>query len=229
MQISGFEKLTLTDFPGQVACVLFTQGCNLRCPFCQNSDLLLPNKATIITEEEIWQYLEKRKHILDGVVISGGEPLLQKELPDFLQKIKALGLKVKLDTNGTNPALLQKLLADHLIDYVAMDIKHDLLQYGTITGVAKLQTDLIQASIDLLKQSAIDYEFRTTLVKEYHDIEAIQNICALIGTDSKYYLQNYQDSDRVLKEGLHGFAEEELQFFYTRFKPEYPLIQVRGI
>lgn len=214
MIITGLQKLTLLDYPDHVACIIFTQGCNFKCPFCQNSTLIGFNLSdTIISENEIFEYLEKRKKILDGVVITGGEPTIQKDLKSFITKIKELGLKVKLDTNGYNPSLLKELLDEDLIDYVAMDIKNCIDKYSMTVGLNRIKIDNILESIALLKTSRIDYEFRTTIMKEYHSIDDIKEVISLIGTDCKYYLQNFKDSDNVLDRNLHGFSNEELKEF----------------
>lgn len=224
MQISGLEKLTVTDFPGFVSCIVFTQGCNFRCPFCQNSDLI-NNKKGLISLEEIFDYLKKRKNILDGVVISGGEPTIQPDLKDFILKIKEMKLKVKLDTNGSNYKQLKELIDLKLVDYVAMDIKNSFNHYNPITGLEKVNLENIKKSIKLLKGSDIDFEFRTTLVKEYHTYEDILDICKHVG-NSKYFLQNFQNSECVLDKNLHGFTQEELKEF-EKLRKEFPNVKVR--
>ncbi len=212
MLIAGMQKLTLLDYPNELACIIFTGGCNFKCPFCQNSSLIkYKEDETTISEEYVISYLEKRKNVLDGVVISGGEPTIHKELEEFIVKIKNLGYKVKLDTNGYNPVMLESLIIKGLIDYVAMDIKNSIDNYSKIVGLKTIKTDNILKSIKILKNSNIDYEFRTTIMKEYHSIENIKKIIKLIGKDSKYYLQNFRDSDGVLDKTLHGFSEEELK------------------
>lgn len=223
MQISGLEKLTLTDFPGHVACIVFTQGCNFRCPFCQNSSLL-SKKDGLLDNEYVFEYIRKRSKILDGVVISGGEPTLQKDLAIFIKRIKQLGLKIKLDTNGYKYEILKSLIDDNLVDYIAMDIKDDLNYYEIITGMKKVDTELLKKSIDLIRNSGIDYEFRTTIVKEFHDDRKINSLCILLG-NSNYYLQNYEDSGMILKEGLHGFTNEEL----SEISMKFPNLKIRGI
>lgn len=224
MQISGLEKLTVTDFPGFVSCIIFTQGCNFRCPFCQNSDLI-NNKKGLISLEEIFDYLKKRKNILDGVVISGGEPTIQPDLKDFILKIKEMKLKVKLDTNGSNYKQLKELIDLKLVDYVAMDIKNSFNHYNPITGLEKVNLENIKKSMELLKGSDIDFEFRTTLVKEYHTYEDILDICKHVG-NSKYFLQNFQNSECVLDKNLHGFTQEELKEF-EKLRKEFPNVKVR--
>lgn len=229
MIISGFQKLTLLDYPDYLACIIFTQGCNFNCPFCQNSPLIeYPNDLGIISEQEIIDYLEKRKNVLDGVVISGGEPTIQKNLKTFIKRIKELGLKVKLDTNGFNPKILEELLNEKLLDYVAMDIKNDLKNYGKTSGIIELKLDNILKSIDLIKNSKIDYEFRTTIMKEYHSVENIENILSVIG-DCKYYIQNFKDSENVLDKNIHGFSDEELEEIQNHLNIKYKNVKVRGL
>ena len=223
MQISGIQKLTLTDYPGHVACIIFTQGCNFRCPFCQNSSLL-SKRSGLLDNDEVFTYIEKRKDILDGVVISGGEPTLQCNLILFIKKIKKLGLNVKLDTNGYQYDVLKYLIENKLIDYIAMDIKDDLSYYEKITGVNKIDVNIQMNSVELIKNSGIKHEFRTTIVKEFHDDKKISNICNLVGS-SNYFLQNYEDSGMILKKGLHGFTDEELLEISLKF----PNLKVRGI
>lgn len=226
MQISGFEKLTLTDFPNNLACIIFTQGCNFSCPFCQNSDLIKINNG-LIDLNTIYDYLEKRKNVLDGIVISGGEPTVQKDLKQFIQRLKQYNLKIKLDTNGSNYDLLKDLIESNLIDYVAMDIKNEFESYNKICGKI-INIENIKKSIELLKKSNIDYEFRTTIIKEFHDIEKIKKICKYIG-NSKYFLQNFQDNPCVLDKNLTGFSESELKEIQKNISKEFPNAKVRGI
>lgn len=228
MNICGLEKLTVTDYPGYVSCIIFTQGCNFNCPFCHNTSLI-PFGKGVIEESEIFNYLEKRKNILDGVVITGGEPLLQLNLKDFIIKVKSLGLKVKLDTNGSNYKMLKELIDEKLIDYIAMDIKNDVSNYELLTGYKKFNYDSVKNTINLIESSNIDYEFRTTVVKEYHSLDNIKNICELISSNSKYYLQNFVDKDSVTTKGLHGFSNDELKNMGAILKEKYSNVTVRGI
>ena len=230
MQIDGFEKLTLLDYPEHIACIIFTRGCNLRCPFCHNSSILeFDDTNAQYREDEIFNYLEKRKNVLDGVCITGGEPLLQKDIKDFIKKVKRFNLKVKLDTNGTNYLKLKELIDENLVDYVAMDIKNTFEKYPVTTGIKDLQIDNIKKSINLLKKSSIDYEFRTTIVKDFHDFDDIENICKLLGKESKYYLQNFMDGDNVLKKGLKSFSDEELKDLKNRLEINYNNVTIRGL
>lgn len=227
MNIAGVQKVTLLDYPGKVACEIFTQGCNFECPFCQNSSLIPITNTGEFSEEEIFEYLNLRKNILDGVVITGGEPTVQKDLKGFIKKIKDLGLLVKLDTNGGNPKVLQELIDEELVDYVAMDIKNIFNKYN-ITSGKKINLDNIKKSIEILKASKIDYEFRTTIIKEMHSLDDIISICKLVG-DAKYYLQNFEDSENVIDHSLHGFSREELLFIDKYLKDLFPNVEIRAL
>lgn len=229
MTINGMQKLTLLDYPGNVACLIFTQGCNFRCPFCHNSGLLdMNNNCEKIDEKEVFKYLEKRKGLLDGVCISGGEPLLQKDIEYFIRKVKDLGYKVKLDTNGTSPKKLKQLIEEGLIDYVAMDIKNDFLNYDKTAGMCT-NIDNIKKSIEIIENSNIEYEFRTTIVKQFHDVGKLEKIIQYIGPNARYYIQNYQDCSSVLQRGLDGFEEEELLNIKNTLGVKYPNLVVRGV
>lgn len=228
MIIGGFQKTTLLDYPGKVACIVFTQGCNFNCSFCHNSSLIDVNEKGSIEESEIFKYLEKRKNILEAVCITGGEPLLQKDIKEFISKVKEFGYKVKLDTNGSNHILLKELLEENLLDYVAMDIKSTFVKYSSISGV-KVNTDNIMNSIKLLEDSNIEYEFRTTIIKEFHTLDDIKEICKILNGESKYYIQNFRNSDGVLKKNLNGFSDEELIQLRKELIEIYPNILFRDI
>ncbi|MEI6266921.1 MAG: anaerobic ribonucleoside-triphosphate reductase activating protein [bacterium] len=189
MHLSGLIKSSLIDYPGKVAAVVFTQGCNFRCGFCHNPDLI-PIKPGLISEEEIFKHLEKRKDILDGVVITGGEPLIQRDIVSFIRKIKDMGLLVKIDTNGSNPKILDTLLSQGLVDYIAMDIKGPLKNYSNISGY--LNNKFIQESIDLLLGSKTEYEFRTTVLPYYHSLNDFEDIGKLIKGANKYVVQGFR-------------------------------------
>ena len=232
MNIAGLQKLTTSDFPGVLSCIVFTQGCNLKCPYCQNSELipmLKEFKADSLTSDEVLEFLTKRKNVLEGVVISGGEPLLQPDIKHFICLAKEIGYKIKLDTNGTNPKLLKELIDEELIDYVAMDIKNDFDNYAKTIGVENFDTSKISQSIEVLKNSKIDFEFRTTICKEFHNISTISNICELIGKEPKFFIQNFEDSSNVINHSLHGFTFEELQEIQKYYETRYPNFKVRGI
>lgn len=199
MILGGLQRTTLIDFPGRVACTVFVSGCNFRCPFCYSSELVLPEKIIkhpVISEKTFFDFLKKRKGLLDGVVICGGEPTLNKDLPAFCGKIKKMGFLVKLDTNGSNPEILKKLIKDNLIDYVAMDIKQSNgeasgLKYQKAAGV-KIDLNKIEESIKIIKDSGIDYEFRTTVVPGIHEKEDILEIAKWLSPSKRYYLQSFR-------------------------------------
>lgn len=227
MEISGFEKLTLTDYPGHIACILFTKGCNFKCPFCHNSDLITFGKGNI-SQTDVMDYLKKRKSMLDGVVITGGEPTMQKDIMSFIKSIKDLGLKVKLDTNGYNPIVLKGLIDEKLIDYIAMDIKADEVNYSLVSGI-NINYNKIIESVDYIKKSGIDYEFRTTVVKEYHNYEILNSICEYLGKNTKYYIQNFENSSNVLNQKLNGFDKRELIELVNKLNKRFPNVMIRGI
>lgn len=227
MKIAGFQKLTLLDFPGKVACILFTQGCNFRCPYCHNSGLIGHENEELINEEEIFSYLNKRKGVLDGVVVSGGEPTVQKDLMIFLRKIKNLGFLVKLDTNGSNPDILEQIISDGLADYIAMDIKNVLEDYKDVAAVSP-KIDKLKRSIELIKNSSIDHEFRTTIIKNIHDVDKLKKICSYVDGD-KMFLQNFEESENVLCKILKPFSKEELVQINKEMKGMFPNVNVRGI
>lgn len=211
MIFGGMQKLTLLDYPGKVACTLFTKGCNFYCPFCHNAFLVnADGREESITEEEVMEYLKKRRHLLDGVCITGGEPLLHDRLFDFLKKVKEIGYRVKIDTNGSFPEKLKALFKDGLIDYVAMDVKNCFSKYQLTSGCGNLNIKKIEESIKFLLQGGIGYEFRTTVVKELHTPEDIEDLAREIGGADKYFLQNFVDSGNILRENLHPVDSETL-------------------
>jgi pyruvate formate lyase activating enzyme len=231
MLISGLQKLTLLDYPGQVACTVFTGGCNFRCPFCHNSPLVLPEQLAHDTDEEqVLSFLSKRIGVLDGVAITGGEPLLHKDIGSFLAKVKALGYKIKLDTNGSFPDLLMELVRDKLVDRVAMDIKNAPELYAKTVGVTNLDMAAIERSKEFLLSGAIDYEFRTTVVKGLHTEESLLTAAKWISGAKEYYLQQFKDSGHVLNiEGLDAYNEQEMHALADAIKPIVPTVQVRGV
>lgn len=210
MRIVGLMKTTLLDYPGKVASTIFTGGCNFRCPYCHNGDLVL-NHTTMepYSEEEIFSHLNKRKNTLNGVCITGGEPTLQSELPEFIRKVKTLNLLVKLDTNGTNPAMLRSLLEEGLLDYVAMDIKHCRSKYNDVACMNPLNLQSIEESVDILKNCNIDYEFRTTVTRELHKMEDFEEIGKWIEGSKAYYLQPYKESEQVISKIFTTYSASE--------------------
>ena len=230
MKIHGFNTLTLLDYPGKVGATLFLGGCNFRCPFCQNGNLVLhPEQEPFIPEEEVLAYLKKRQGILDGVCISGGEPTLYPDLPELIQKIKALGYLVKLDTNGSRPEVLRQLCREKLIDYAAMDIKSSPAHYKKTAGCEALDIDAILESVDYLKSDVLEYEFRTTVVRELHTADDFADIALWLAGCRAYYLQAYRDSESVIRPGFSSCSREELEAFCRILRKKIPLVALRGI
>ena len=232
MIIAGLQRLTLLDFPEHVACTVFTWGCNFRCRFCHNSALVLPDKIKgedMMDIEEFFAFLDKRRGRLDGVAITGGEPLIQQDIKEFMRRIRSMGFLVKLDTNGSFPDRLREILDEGLADYVAMDIKSDLNGYGTAIGVADAPTDKILQSIRILKESGIPFEFRTTVIDELHDENTFEGIGKLIEGADRYYLQMFEDSGELIEEGrFHAPSEEKMQRLLAVARKWIPNAQIRG-
>jgi pyruvate formate lyase activating enzyme len=231
MLICGLQKTTLLDFPGHVAATIFTGGCNFRCPFCHNSDLLDPGSfppEQIFSEEEIWTFLKRRRSVLDGICITGGEPTLQPDLPDFIRRARELGLLVKLDTNGSRPDILHNLIEESLLDYVAMDIKASPERYSAVSGV-EAPIAAVRESVDLLKNSSLPFEFRTTVVKGLHTEEDFPAIGRWLAGSPAYFLQNYRDSEQVLDRRFSSFKKEELEHFRQLLLPFLPSAALRGV
>ena len=226
MNIQGFQKLTLLDFPGRVACLVFTGGCNLRCPFCHNAGLVRSPMEFPNAEAEVLDYLSHRKGILNGVCISGGEPLLQPDLKGFIEKVKKMGYRVKLDTNGSLPKKLGELLETGLVDYVAMDIKSAPNTYAAASG-CDTPFDVFAKSVEIIKNSGVEYEFRTTAVKGIHTKADFEKIAQLLG-DEPWFLQNFKDSGNVLCEGYNAFEFSEMQEFLEIVRKYAPRAQLRG-
>ncbi|MCR5267301.1 MAG: anaerobic ribonucleoside-triphosphate reductase activating protein [Lachnospiraceae bacterium] len=230
MIINGLQKTTLLDYPTKVAATVFFGGCNFRCPFCHNMNLVLhPEEALSLSEEEVLTFLKSRQGILDGVCITGGEPTLQKDLPAFIGKIKDLGYAVKLDTNGTNPKMLSDLVSRDLLDHVAMDIKTAPDRYPEVCGLTDPDLAAIRESVSFLLTSDISYEFRTTVVKEYHTEEVMLLIGEWIRGAKAYYLQSYKDSEFVPDHSLHACEKEELLHFEEILTPFVRSVSLRGV
>ena len=229
MDIHGLQKMSLVDYPNKVACTVFLGGCDFRCPFCHNGGLVEDLYPPQMDDRELLAFLGKRRGLLDGVCISGGEPLLQPDLPDFLARIRALGYLVKLDTNGTHPARLRELVEGGLVDYVAMDIKNSPERYAETAGVPGLDLGPIRESAAFLLEGRVDYEFRTTVVREFHDGDSFRAIGPWIAGAKHYFLQSFVDRDTVLVGGLHPWGEEELAAFADIVRPYVPGVAVRGV
>ena len=233
--ISGLQKMTLLDYPGKVACTIFTQGCNFRCPFCHNSDLLGSEGPETIEIETLMAFLRKRVGLLDAVCITGGEPTLHPDLEDLIIQIKDLGYLVKLDTNGSRPEVLKTLAKKGLLDYVAMDIKNSPEKYGTTAGVPNMHLDKIEESIRYLLAGNVAYEFRTTVMDELHqpeDFEAIGQWLHKLDPNHKaaaFFIQPYVDRDSVLSAGLHTPAREKLLAMQEAIANHTSSAKIRGL
>lgn len=229
MKICGLQKTTLLDYPGHVAATIFTGGCNFRCPFCHNSELLAGDIPAEYTEDEIFKFLERRKGMLEGVVITGGEPTLQPDLRKFILKIRKMGYLVKLDTNGYRPDVLKKLCEEGLVDYVAMDIKTCKDWYPVVAGIPSLQMDKIEESVAFLKTGIVSYEFRTTVVNELHSAADFEKIGPWIAGCPNYFLQNFTDSGNVLEEGFSACTKEQLLEYMEIVRPFVGNVSLRGV
>ena len=235
MNIAGLQKMTLLDFPGKVACTVFLQGCNFRCPFCHNSDLLPGQGQPFMTDEELLAFLGKRKGLLDGVCVTGGEPTLQPQLLTLLSRIKALGYAVKLDTNGARPQALRELVENRVVDYVAMDIKNSREEYPKTAGIRDSLLPGVEESIRYLVSGPVDYELRTTVVRELHSRESIEAmgkwVCDLAGgvIPKRWYLQSYVDRDSVLAGGLTAPDKEEIGNYARILAPYAECVNLRGV
>ncbi len=230
MQIHGFNKLTLLDYPGHLAATIFLGSCNMRCPFCQNASLVNdPASQPVISSKEVLSVLARRKNVLEGVCISGGEPTLSPELPDFIRSLKELGYFVKLDTNGTKPDIIKYLYQEKLIDYVAMDVKNSKAKYSMTAGITDLNLKQIEESISFLLSSTLTYEFRTTVVRELHTAQDMLSIGEWIRGAKAYYLQDYKDSDDILVPGLSSHSKETLNGFVDLLVPFVEQVSLRGV
>jgi len=231
MKIGGLEKTTLVDFPGKVACTVFTIGCNFRCPFCYSSELVLPEKIKNhpdISEKIFFDFLKERQGLIEGVVICGGEPTIHEDLLEFIKKIKKLGFLVKLDTNGSNPKIIKKLVKESLVDYIAMDIKASKEKYNKKSFFnAKIQD--IQESIDFIKQGKVDYEFRTTIVPTIHTKKEVVKMANWIGGSKKYFLQRFRPEKTINSdfEKIKSFADQEIQNMLKEIAKSFEICKLR--
>ncbi len=229
MLIHGLQKMTLLDYPEHVACTVFFGGCDLRCPYCHNFELVDGTAEPIMDDDEFFSFLKKRVGLLDGVAITGGEPLLRKDLPEFIKKVKELGFKVKLDTNGNHPAELKALLDEGLVDYVAMDIKNSLPKYSDTIGLPDFDTSNIEKSIGIIMDSGVSYEFRTTVVKELHDDSSFEAIGKMISGANHYYLQAFVSRETVPNKNLSSPNPEDMDRYLKIAQKYVPDAQLRGM
>lgn len=228
MKIKGLQKTTLLDFPGKVACTVFTFGCNFRCPFCHNASLVLNESEGEISEEQFFSLLSKRKGIIDGVCITGGEPLLHKDIVPFMEKIHSMGFLVKLDTNGSFPDRLKSVVEAGHVDYVAMDIKNTPEKYALSAGIST-DAEAVFESIRFLMESGVDYEFRTTVVKELHTLNDILQIAKHINGAKRYYLQHFKDSGELIEGGYSAHSTETMKEMLELVKPYVEISGIRGM
>ena len=230
MTIMGLQKLTLLDYPGKMACTVFTGGCNFRCPFCHNASLVIPSKfGAVMPTEEFFEFLEKRRGILQGVCVSGGEPTLMFDLEEFLLQIKKMGFLVKLDTNGSRPNVLKSVVSKGLVDYVAMDIKNSPDMYGKTVGIEDFDVVPILESAAFLMSGAVDFEFRTTLVAGHHTEREIAAIGEWLKGAPRLYLQNFVDSGDLISEKVGGLDKNTTEALCSLIKSYIPSAEVRGI
>lgn len=232
MKVTGIQKLTLLDYPGVVACTVFTAGCNFRCPFCHNAMLVLPEQIDdeCLTDDEVFGFLKKRRGVLDGVAVTGGEPLLHADMPEFLARVKELGYKIKLDTNGSNPELLSEIIKNKLIDRVAMDIKNAPEEYARTIGLESFDIAPVERSKEMLLSGETDYEFRTTVVKGIHTKESLIGAAKWIEGAKEYYLQQFKDSGNlILPDGLSAYDEKQMHALADAVRDYVPAVEVRGV
>ena len=230
MEIQGFQKMTLLDFPGKVAATVFLGGCNLRCPFCHNASLVTHiDPSAACGEDAVLSYLTKRRGIIDGICVTGGEPLLRTDIAPFLEKVKSLGLLVKLDTNGTFPDRLRALVEAGLVDYVAVDVKNAKERYAATVGLEGFDVAPIERTLQFLREGAASYELRTTVVREFHDADAIRSLAEWIEGAPRYYLQTFADSgDLIASEPLHPVPRAEMEEMAKIARTYIPEVKIRG-
>ena len=228
MKIHGLQKMTLLDFPGKVACTVFLGGCDMRCPFCHNAELVDGTAEAVMDEQGLKKFLSTRSGLLDGVAFTGGEPLLRADLAPLFRSIREMGFAVKLDTNGTHPDRLRALLEEGLVDYVAMDIKNSPERYGETAGVPEMDLGPVKESVELLKEGRTDYEFRTTVVAELHDDDSFREIGPWIRGARRYFLQKFTDRETVPFEGFHAPTEEQIQAWAQIMRAHAGEVGIRG-
>ena len=229
MKIQGLQKMTLLDFPGRVACTVFLGGCDFRCPFCHNGELLDGTAPAVMDDQELLRFLKGRRGLLDGVAITGGEPLLRRDLPDLLRAIRELGFAVKVDTNGNHPEALEGLLREKLVDYVAMDIKNSPQKYALTAGLDSLDLEPIRRSVRLLMAGHVPYEFRTTVVDQLHKAEDFEAMGQWIAGARAYFLQPFTDRDSVPFAGLSAPSRADLEKYASIARVYVPYTSIRGL
>lgn len=234
MKIAGLQKMTLLDYPGKVACTVFLPGCNFSCPFCHNAELLEGNVPVVMDDKELLAFLEKRRGILDAVCITGGEPTLHPGLGDLMRSIKEMGYLVKLDTNGYRPGVLKRLVADGVVDYVAMDIKNSPARYAETVGLVAMDLTAVEESMTFLMEGDLDYEFRTTVVAQLHSEDSIRDMANWVGSlvpgvkAKRFFLQPFTDRDTVIYSGLSAPGQEELDHYILCLRAIAEIAEIRG-
>jgi pyruvate formate lyase activating enzyme len=231
VKICGVQKLAMVDYPGKLAATVFTGGCNLRCPFCHNAPLVtgLAENPEEYTQEEVLAFLKTRRGLLEGVVLSGGEPLMQSGAAEFARAVRELGFSFKLDTNGTFPDRLAHLLETGLVDYVAMDIKNCLPKYPMTVGLRDFDTAPVEESVRILRAGGVDYEFRTTLVREFHTAADLEAVGRWLEGSARYFLQTFVDSGNLIGSGCSAFSADEMNAFANAVRPYFGTVGVRGV
>ena len=229
MKLHGLQKMTLLDFPGHVACTVFLGGCDFRCPFCHNYELIDGTAKPIMDDSELISFIESRKGLLDGVAITGGEPCLHEDLPELIRKIRNAGYPVKLDTNGYHPEMLRSILDEGLVEYVAMDIKNSFEKYALTCGLEEMDLSPVKESISILMNSNVDYEFRTTVIEEFHEKEDFEKIGEIIRGAKRYFLQRFTDRDSVPFGNLTAPSFDEMREFRDIAARFVPYSELRGV
>ena len=229
MVIHGLQKMTLLDFPGKVACTIFLGWCDFRCPFCHNWELIDGSAPAELDDEKLLDFLKKRRGLLEGVAITGGEPMLNKDLPELMRKIRELGYPVKVDTNGNHPEMLRRVIDDKLVDYIAMDVKNSRERYAQTIGLEEFDTSNVEKSIGIIMGSGIEYEFRTTVVEQLHDNDSFKGIGTLIEGAERYFLQKFTDRDTVPFEGLSAPSDDKMREYLETVRPFVKEVQLRGV
>ena len=229
MVIHGLQKMTLLDFPGKVACTIFLGWCDFRCPFCHNWELIDGSAPAELDDEKLLDFLKKRQGLLEGVAITGGEPMLNKDLPELMRKIRELGYPVKVDTNGNHPEMLRRVIDEKLVDYIAMDVKNSRERYAQTIGLEEFDTSNVEKSIGIIMGSGIEYEFRTTVVEQLHDNDSFNGIGTLIEGAERYFLQKFTDRDTVPFEGLSAPSDDKMREYLETVRPFVKEVQLRGV
>lgn len=229
MKINGYERFSMVDYEGKICCTVFTGGCNMRCPFCHNGALVVGDvKSNQIDDDEVIEYLKQRKGLVDAVSVTGGEATLTVGLADFLRRVRELGYEIKLDTNGLRPDVLKSLIDQKLVDYVAMDIKNSPQKYAMTTGLKFVDLDKINESMQIIRESGIKHEYRTTIIEEFHTLEDMQSIADWISGAQRYYMQKYKDSEGCISHGYHPVEKSVAEEFAKLFEGKVGKVGLRS-